>query len=309
MPDVKMHVYRPSDPGTARVVKNEICTASKKAAGYVRHIEFDVSGTELEGICRPGQAVGVIAPGVDARGKPHKVRLYSLACPSRGEDGQGKVLSTTVKRVIDEHWENHSLFLGVTSNFLCDCQVGDELSVSGPNGKRFIMPESLSDHDYLFLATGTGIAPFRGMIEELIGTGAGSRSTLVMGSPYESDLIYDQRFIDLENEHEHFRYLSALSRQANRDTNKKMYVGGRLEHSADEIRERLSTERALIYICGIAGMELGIFRSLAAMLPDDVLSQYLVIDEAVRADPGSWDRKMIHKQIKPTRRVFMEVYA
>ena len=102
-----------------------------RSASFVRHVAIDVSGTALAGSFRVGQAFGVITPGEDQRGKPHAVRLYSLACPSQGEDGEGNVVSTTVKRVIDEYspqkegdnTEAHQLFLGVCSNYLCDLNV------------------------------------------------------------------------------------------------------------------------------------------------------------------------------------------
>ena len=148
LPEATMHACRPNEPATAVVTKNELCTAGRKAAGFVRHVEIDVSGTPLEGVCRSGQAIGIIPPGEDERGRPHKLRLYSLACPTGGEDGAGKILSTTVKRTIDEHWDNHRLFCGVASNYLCDVQEGDQVLVTGPNGKRFLLPEDPHQHEY-----------------------------------------------------------------------------------------------------------------------------------------------------------------
>ena len=44
------------------------------------------------------------------------------------QDGQGRVVSTIVKRLIDEHWEHHRLYTGVCSNYLCDLQPGDTVS-------------------------------------------------------------------------------------------------------------------------------------------------------------------------------------
>jgi hypothetical protein len=44
------------------------------------------------------------------------------------------------------------------------------------------------------------------------------------------------------------------------------------------------------------------------MLPPHQRSQYLSIADDVPTDPAQWDRRMIPRQIKPTRRVFMEVY-
>ncbi len=307
--EVTMHAHRPNDPGKAIITKNELCTATRKAAGFVRHIEFDVSGSGLEGICQAGQAVGVIAPGQDAKGRPHAPRLYSLACPSGGETGDGTILSTTVKRTIDEHWEDNSLFTGVASNYLCGTRVGDEITVTGPAGKRFVLPKNPGQHGYVFVATGTGIAPFRGMCLELLRDHPGVPITLMMGAPYSTDLLYHDFFRDMERTHEHFRYVTALSRQPNEDGSEPLYIGGRFSPTDGALVEQLQDDRTLIYVCGIAGMELGLFRSMVFDMGDDIALPYVAIDDELRDPEIRWDRKMMHKKIKATKRVFLEVYA
>lgn len=312
LPEATMHACRPNDPATAVITKNELCTAGRKSAGFVRHVEIDVSGTPLEGVCRSGQAIGIIPPGEDERGRPHRLRLYSLACPTGGEDGAGKIISTTVKRTIDEHWDNHKLFLGVASNYLCDVQEGDKVRVTGPNGKRFLLPQDPGQHDYLFFATGTGIAPFRGMILELLRAGFAGHVTLVMGTPYATDLLYHNELLALQDAHPNFRYLPAISRENNvidGVPHDRMYVQDRIRTNADELRAQLVSEKNLIYVCGVAGMELGIFQQIAKTLTGDALEQYLQVDREALADIDNWDRRMIHKQVKPTRRVMLEVYA
>jgi len=135
--DVQMHVVKPKAPVVGRVVESTPCLKGRSAS-YVRHIAIDVSGTPLAGTFRAGQSFGVIPPGENEKGKPHAVRLYSISAPSWGEDGNGNVVSTTCKRLIDEYSEsdseNHELFVGVCSNYLCDLKVGDEVLVSGPAG-------------------------------------------------------------------------------------------------------------------------------------------------------------------------------
>lgn len=308
LPEVQMHLYRPNEPVTARITKSEICT-SRKAAGFVRHIEIDVSGTALAGKVLPGQSIGVIAPGQDEKGRPHAVRLYSVASPTRGEDGAGNIISTTVKRTVDEHWETHKLFLGVCSNHLCDLAVGDEVKLSGPNGKKFLLPAKSAEHDYVFFATGTGIAPFRGMVLDLIERSPQSKVTLVMGSPYTTDLMYHDLFSRLASEHKNFTYLTAISREKQADGHDPMYVQDRITASREQMLPLFASERTLIYVCGIAGMELGIFQHMARHLPTSTLEQYLHADAEALSDIGSWNRKMLHRQIKPTKRVFLEVYA
>jgi len=306
--EVKMHLYRPNEPVSARVTKSEICT-SRKAAGFVRHVEFDVTGTSLAGQVRPGQSIGVLAPGTDEKGRPHAVRLYSVASPTRGEDGAGNILSTTVKRTIDEEWETHKLFLGVCSNYLCDVREGDTIRVSGPNGKKFVLPADAGSYDYIFFATGTGIAPFRGMLLDLLHNNAPSKIALVMGSPYATDLLYDAFFRQMASEHKRFTYLTAISRERQSDGHDPMYVQDRIATNRDQMMAMLSSSRTLIYICGIAGMELGIFQKMAAILPQHDLEQYLTVEPTAMGDIRGWSRKMLHREVKPTRRVFLEVYA
>lgn len=307
LPAAQMNLHRPGDPGIGVVTRTEICTP-KKAAGIVRHIEIDVSGTRLAGNFRSGQSFGVRPPGNDDKGRPHQQRLYSIASPTFGEDGQGNVLSTTVKRLIDEDRLTHKLFLGVASNFLCDLDVGDTLEVFGPNGKRFLLPENPQDYDYLFIATGTGIAPFRGMLMDLYAQGAPRSATLVMGTPYATDLMYHDQLAALAQTGPGFTYLTALSRQRQEDSNQGLYVQDRLRTHREHMADLLGRPTTLVYICGLLGMELGIFQQMARILPEESLAQYLRIEDEARGDIDAWNRKMLHRTIKPTRRVFVEVY-
>ncbi|MGP1271777.1 MAG: FAD-binding oxidoreductase [Phycisphaerales bacterium] len=310
LPAVEMHLHRPTAPATAVVTRNEVCS-SRKAAGFVRHIELDIAQTDIAGRFRAGQSFGVLPPGENDKGRPHAPRLYSIASPTRGEDGQGRILATTVKRTIDEHWDDHRLFLGVASNYLCDLQVGEEVRVTGPNGKRFLLPEDHHTWNYLFFATGTGIAPFRGMLGDLFapGTAGPGSATLVMGSPYRSDLLYDAELRDLARAEPGFEYLPTISREPNPDADGRgLYVQDRLLTHRERLTEILSRDRTLVYICGIAGMEIGIFQQLAFVLPPEVLPRFLDVDPEIAGGPSQWTRRMIHKQLKPTRRVFLEVY-
>lgn len=313
LPAVQQHLISPAEPAVARVVSSELCTRSSKAAGYVRHVAIDVSGTPLAGTFRAGQSFGVVPPGVDAKGRPHKLRLYSIASPTRGEDGEGTILATTVKRTIDEHWDDHSLFLGVCSNHLCDLKPGDEVLVTGPAGKRFLLPEDVSAHDYVFFATGTGIAPFRGMLGDLEAGGFTGRAALVMGVPYTTDLLYDAELAALSERVDWFSYLKAISRESAEPAlgpgsgGRGLYVQDRLRTHAEELASLLRSERCLVYICGIAGMELGILRALAVMLSPDELAGYLGVSEEA-GQPADWERRMIPRRLTPTKRLFIEVY-
>jgi ferredoxin--NADP+ reductase len=314
LPEVKMNLCRAAEPAIGRVTRSVTCT-NRKASSFVRHVEIDVGGTPLEGIVRPGQSIGVVVSGTDDKGRPHSPRLYSVASPTGGEDGAGRVISTTVKRTIDEHWETHKLFLGVASNYLCDLNEGDEVRLTGPSGKRFLLPVDAAAHDYVFFATGTGVAPFRGFVTDLLRASPNGtrqpRVTLVMGSPYSTDLIYDDLFRELAAKHSNFRYLTAISRHAQTDDPiiGPLYVQDRMKTHREHFVDLLNSPRTLVYICGLAGMELGIVQHMSRMLAPEVASQYMTIDPSIAGQVDSWEKKMIHRQIKLSRRVFLEVYA
>lgn len=309
LPEVQVNVATPVKPVVGRVVETrQVTRGGRKSASFVRHVSFDVSGTPLAKTFRAGQSFGVLPPGNDAKGKPHKLRLYSLACPSVGDDGEGNVVATVCKRVIDEHWETHELFVGVASNYICNLKEGDEALLTGPSGKRFILPEVPGDHDYIFFATGTGIAPFRAMVMDLLREKADSKIVLVMGSPYTTDLLYDDEFTQWSKEYPNFRYLTAISREHVQEAGaSRIYVQERLNTNSDELVPMLTNPRTLIYVCGISGMEVGIIRLMAKLLPAEVFGQYVTVKEG--AGPiESLDRKEFGRVVRPGGRLFLEVY-
>jgi ferredoxin--NADP+ reductase len=313
LPEAKMNLVLPTQPVTCRVVSNTLCMRGKSAS-FVRHVAIDISGTPLEGNFLAGQSFGIIPPGVDEKGKPHKVRLYSVACPSWGEDGQGRIVSTTPKRLIEELTDPedpdaHKLYLGVASNYLCDLRPGDEVQVSGPSGKRFLLPVNTDDHDYLFIATGTGIAPFRGMSMELFDREGGPTSSqvhLLMGVAYANDLLYDDLFSRYDTEFANFHYHTAISRESRPDGRRGLYVDRLLEEKIDMFRPLLESPHTLIYICGLAGMQVGIFTALATL---GLAEPYLEIKDGLADTPPSdWQPKDVKRYVRPTARCMLEVY-
>merc|ERR1711937_979538 len=114
---------------------------------------------------------GVIPPGTQpGTERPHKVRLYSIASSRYGDDMTGQTGSLCVRRAT--YWcpelkAEDPAKKGVCSNFLCDTKAGDEVKMTGPVGKVMLMPEEDPTTDYIMVATGTGIAPYRGFIRRL----------------------------------------------------------------------------------------------------------------------------------------------
>lgn len=312
LPQARMNLVRPRAPVTGIVVSNERCMRGKSAS-FVRHTVIDVSGTPLAGNCLAGQSFGVIPPGVDERGKAHKVRLYSIANPSSGEDGNPNWLSTTPKRLIDEYTPqsgsdprtDHRLFLGVCSNYLCDLSPGDRVQLTGPQGRRFLLPCDLDAHDYLFLATGTGIAPFRGMLLEMFGErGCTSRVELVMGVPYRTDLLYDELLTSLAEQHPNFGYHQAISREG--PNGRGRYVDELIEDEIEYFAQLIASPRTLIYVCGLAGMEFSLMKLLAR---HGLIDGYFhVAPELAAREVGTWQPREMRRAVKASARCLLEVY-
>ena len=304
LPKVDMFHYKPNDPVEVPITKSEICTDSA-SPNFVRHVEFDVSGTLLENSIVPGQTVGVLPPGEDENGRPHKLRLYSTCSPTGGEYGDGKIYATTVKREINEHWEAQKLILGVCSNYICDKQPGQKLLMTGPSGKRFLLPENPEDFNYIFMATGTGIAPFRGMVMDLMRSGIKNDVVLSFGCPYRTDLLYKDLFEEFAEKHKNFYYLKSVSREDPRPDGTKPYVQYSIIDHKALLYPILEKDNTLIYACGLKGMETGIFQILGMM----GLYDYLDLKDEVRdVDPMDWTSKQLKKKVKAADRMFLEVY-
>jgi CDP-4-dehydro-6-deoxyglucose reductase len=105
----------------------------------------------------------------------------------------------------------------LTSDLAETLSEGDTVTLRGPYGD-FVM-EPPSHRDLVFLATGTGVAPFRSMIDYCFETGRDSYRGeerdiwLFLGCAWEDDLPYREHFRDLANEHDSFHFVPTLSRE------------------------------------------------------------------------------------------------
>lgn len=303
LPEVELNIYGPRDPVEVPIVENRICT-KEASPNIVRHITFDISGTGLEGRIRTGQSIGILPPGEDENGRPHKLRLYSVASPSAGEEHQAHLVSTTVKRTIEE-LEGNRLYLGVCSNYLADLKPGDKVKMTGPSGRRFLLPENAADFNYLFFATGTGIAPYRGMVDELLEQGIRNDIFLIFGCAYRTDLLYADYFEPLHEKHHNFYYLPYISREDRHPDGSKKYVQTCLWDQEELLDPILEKQNTLIYICGLKGMETGIYRTLAQKGYDEYME---IREPIIDKSPEHWDEEDIKRYIKPSARTFVEVY-
>ena len=212
-----------------------------------------------------GQSIGILPPGMDANGKPHYARMYSIASPRDGERPGYNNLSLTIKRVLEDHQGNP--VKGVASNFMCDLNVGDQVEVIGPFGTSFLMPNH-PNTNIIMICTGTGSAPMRAMTEwrrRLVKQNKyeGGKLILFFGARTQEELPY---FGPLQNLPSDFIDINfAFSRNPNQP---KRYVQDLMRERASDLAKLIPLNNTYIYVCGLKDMEHGVMDALK-----DIISQ------------------------------------
>ena len=82
-------------------------------------------------------------------------------------------------------------------------KVGDEINILGPMG-GFILKENSLNKGLILISTGTGITPFRSMINHLLENNFKNKLTLITGYKHNEDILYEEEFKKLEKKHNNF---------------------------------------------------------------------------------------------------------
>ena len=178
---------------------------------------------------KPGQFVMI---RVTPDGKPEVKRPYSICSVPRG--------TNTVEIVLNR------VPGGFMSNFLCDLNEGAVIKAQLPFGQFTLREPSQGE---LFVATGTGIAPFRSQIGWLLDVKKHTGPVgLAFGCRYENEKLFDEEFRTLAARYSNFTYIPTVSRPTDAWTGEKGYV-------QDKVRKYFSkTENTDVYFCGLPAM-------------------------------------------------------
>ena len=192
-----------------------------------RHFDLALeSGKAIDFLA--GQFVAVLCP------KDGKVirRAYSITSPPE----ERQRISLIIKLVQ----------VGVVTNWFWSLKCGDRFRVHGPFGK-FILPERM-DFDIVFVATGTGIAPFRSMIQRVLRGGFRRKMWLLFGVRYESMIPYQEEWLELARQYSNFIYIPTVSRPSSEWKGETGYVQTKIEKFFS------NPEGKRVYICGLNEM-------------------------------------------------------
>ena len=176
----------------------------------------------------PGQLVQLCAkPGME----DSIVRNYSVAS---WPDGTNKF------ELIITYLEG-----GAMSDYLFkEAKLGDEFIYRGPMGV-FTLPETI-DRDIFFVSTGSGISPFRSMVNWIAENGIETQNIkLFFGTRTQDDICYRGEMELIEQINPNFKFIPVLSREDEHWKGKKGYVH---KHYLDLIDNM--TEKPLVYFCG-----------------------------------------------------------
>ena len=190
-----------------------------------------------------GQSVG-IQPPVEQPDDSYHFRLYSVCSPRDGEKRNANNIALTVKRESN----------GLCSNYLCDVEKGDQISLIGPFGGSFLMPNDPNAH-ILMICTGTGSAPFRGFTERRrrAAPGATGKLMLFFGARSPQELPYFGPLSKLPDEL--IEKQLVFSRVENQP---KEYVQDRMIKQHQAVLALLQDPQCHIFVCGLKAMEAGV---------------------------------------------------
>ena len=241
-----VNLYRRDKPALATVQGNFRITAPDTESD-VHHIVLSFGSTVFPVL--EGQSIGIVPPGTRVDGRPHEIRLYSVASARDGEKRNANNVSLTIKRVEG----------GVASNYMCNLKVGDKVEVTGPFGTTFLMPND-AQANVIMICTGTGSAPFRAFTERRRRAVPGAPSKFIMffGARTPQELPYFGPLQKVPNSllEKHL----VFSRIPGAD---KEYVQDRIRTEHETVAALLASSATHIYICGLKGMETGVEEALS----------------------------------------------
>lgn len=198
---------------------------SREIAPAVRHFEF-----EALGVARLEFAAGQFTSFTDVIGGKEITRAYSMASAPLGTNR----FELCLNRVEPGH----------LSPRLFEMKPGDRIEMRQPLG-MFVLRQP--PRDSIFIATGTGIAPFRSFLQAHLDASSPAFA-LLFGVRYESHLLYRTEFEAMAQRYPHFRFWPTLSRP-------DATWSGRRGHVQVHLTEAIGERRDLdIYLCGLKEM-------------------------------------------------------
>ncbi|SJZ87207.1 assimilatory sulfite reductase (NADPH) flavoprotein subunit [Novilysobacter spongiicola] len=174
--------------------------------------------------------------------RPLAPRLYSIASSQKevGEEAHLTVAHVDYRLEGQQRW-------GAASHFLAGRSDEGAVPVYIEANERFRLPADPA-RDIVMIGPGTGVAPFRGFLQDRTATGASGRNWLVFGNPHlRTDFLYQTEWQQALRDGR----LDRLDLAFSRDQAEKVYVQQRLLEQGRRLHEWIEGG-AHVYVCGDA---------------------------------------------------------
>ena len=224
--------------------------AERSGSAELRALLAPERGTELRRLLKELQVADLLgrypaawdAAALVGALHPLAPRLYSVAS-SRREAGDEAHLTVAVV----DYQRGGERRVGPASWQLAVAQPGARLRAYVEPNPRFRVPLDGS-HDVIMIGPGTGVAPFRGFLQQRVADGARGRHWLLFGGRRrERDFLYQLEWLEALKR----RQLARLDVAFSRDQPHKVYVQDRLREHGRELYAWLEGG-AHLYVCGDA---------------------------------------------------------
>jgi Na+-transporting NADH:ubiquinone oxidoreductase subunit F len=187
-----------------------------------------------EGITfKPGQYIQLKIPKYK-RSKEPEYRAYSISSGSGDHHNIELVITKAPEGIVSTYVHAYM-------------KEGEELTITGPFGEFYLRD---SERDILFIATGSGLAPIKSILNQMEREQIQRKATLFFGARTRKDLYYYEELRELEKKIPDFSFMPTLSRATEEDKweGEKGRVTGLIEKYVPE-------KAALdVYICGAPAM-------------------------------------------------------
>jgi sulfite reductase (NADPH) flavoprotein alpha-component len=218
--------------------------------------------------------------------RPLAPRMYSIASSQKAE---GDEVHLTV--AVLDYEKFGTRHVGAASQFLATLPEDADVPVFIEENERFRLPADAS-RDVIMIGPGTGVAPFRGFIQERAETGAAGRNWLFFGNPhFRSDFLYQVEWQKALKD----GTLHKLDLAFSRDQSEKVYVQHSLRRRGKELYDWIANG-AHVYVCGDA-------TRMAADV--DAALRDIVIEHGGKSDEDARD---FLNQLSAERRYARDVY-
>lgn len=170
-------------------------------------------------------------------------RLYSIASSSSVYPNEIHLTIVAVRIEAHERKRN-----GVASTYLTDrVSLYHEKIPVFVARSQLRLPKNL-ESDIIMIGPGTGVAPFRGFIQEYAHHRASGRTWLFFGEQRRSfNYLYEEEF----TQHLDKKYLTRLDLAFSRDQDHKIYVQNKMREQAQALWDWIQ-KGAYVYVCGDA---------------------------------------------------------